>query len=364
MSAGLLLPAVHASLDTLLEQTIDFDTRDPDAPAHTVLTNRELDILEALAHLRYLTTMMLAALCWGPYNSQLRHRMHTLFHAGLVRRFRPPIIRRRAGGAPWVYELDSIGYRLLRDQRPETTPPWTQTELHSFTYAEHDLELNALLCELAARAATNAGTSGPLWHAAPFQILGPRAGRIDPEHDARPPDAHSANQLPDGHIIRPATSRPGVLEPDATLTGQHHATGEPIAILIEYDRTRRASKLTSKLARYDHFLTDGWRHTRYARQPDEPAVLFITATDTHLPNAINEADRQLTAAIAPAGRPDQARYPGREELAFTTRQRLLAGDETLTQVIAQPANAGPTHTTHVILALTRLFGAPPRPGAA
>jgi len=334
--SALLLPVVHAGVDALLTRTLHFDERDPVAPRRPPLTERDLDILYVLAELRYLTTTMVAALAWGTYNSRLRDRLHVLFHAGLIRRFRPPIVP-RSGGAQWIYELDTKGHRLLAERRPESCPPWKLSELHAFSYAEHDLELNALLCELAARAAAHRGRAGALLHAAPFTIQGPRSGAIDPDHEERPLDAHPSNELPDGDVVRPGLSHRGPLEPDATLIGKHHQTGELISVLIEYDRTRRATKLTSKFARYDYFLADGWRRTRFATQPDEPAVLFVTSTEQHLPNALREADRQLTAATGPPDDPTRMRYAGREELALTSRARLLAGDDTIFQVSPRPA---------------------------
>lgn len=353
------LPAIHASVDALTSRTLDFDDRDPNAPRALSLTDRDLDILHVLAELRYLTTAMIAALAWGVYNSRVRERLHMLFHAGLIRRFRPPLTP-GGGGAQWIYELDSRGHRALNEQRPHHCPAWTRSEIYSFSYCEHDLELNALLCELAARAAAARDRIGPLLHAAPFTIHGPNTGRLDPDQEARPLDAHSTNELPPGHLIHPGLSHAGLLEPDATLLGRHHATGQPIAVLIEYDRTRRATKLTGKLARYDHFLTDGWRRTRYARHPDEPAVLFITRTDEHLPNVLREADRQLTAHAGPDSDPTRTRYPGREELAFTSRRRLLEGDETILQTTRQasgqaPATRGTTPSLQARLPLSTLF---------
>jgi hypothetical protein len=325
-----LLPAIHASVESLTTRTLDFAERDSNAPSTLALADRDLDILHVLAELRYLTTTMIAALAWGAYSSRLRERLHALFNAGLIRRFRPPLIP-GAGGAQWIYELDTKGHRALKDRRPDRCPDWTRSEIYSFSYCEHDLELNALICELAARAAAACNRTGPLLHAAPFAMHGPRTGRIDPDHDARPLDADPTNELPPGHLVHPGTSHPGLLEPDATLLGRHRATGRPIAVLIEYDRTRKATKLTGKLARYDHFLTDGWRRTRYARHPDEPAVLFITRTDEHLPNVLREADRQLTAHAGTDSDPTRTRYPGREELAFTSRRRLLEGEDTILQ---------------------------------
>ncbi len=355
-----LLPTIHASVEALTSRTLDFDDRDPDASRALTLTDRDLDILHVLAELRYLTTTMIAALAWGAYNSRLRERLHVLFHAGLIRRFRPPLTP-GAGGAQWIYELDTRGHRTLKDRRPDHCPEWTRSEIYSFSYCEHDLELNALLCELAARAAAARDRTGPLLHAAPFAIHGPRTGRVDPDHDARPLDADPNNELPPGHLVRPGTSHAGLLEPDATLLGRHHATGQPIAVLIEYDRTRRATKLIGKLARYDHFLTEGWRRTRYARHPDEPAVLFITRTDAHLPSALREADRQLTANAGPDTDSTRIRYPGREELAFTSRRRLLDGDDTIRQTTRQagrqlpPAQAA-TPSLQARLPLSTLFG--------
>ena len=358
--SALALPEVHAGVDALLTRTLHFDERDPDAPARTQLTDRDLDILQALAELRYLTTTMLAALAWGSYNSRLRDRLHTLFNAGLIRRFRPPIVP-RGGGAQWIYELDTRGHRALADRRPERCPPWSRSELHAFSYAEHDLELNALLCELAARAAAHQLRSGPLLRAAPFDICGARSGAIDPDRDGRPLDADPGNELGDGDLVRPGLSHRGPLEPDATLLGRHHRTGAPIAVLIEYDRTRRATKLVSKLARYDHFLSDGWRRTRYARQPDEPAVLFVTSTEQHVRNVLREADRQLTAAAGPADDETRMRFPGREELAITSRPRLLAGDDRILQVAPRPSTSpasrgGAVEVTEARLPLTAVFG--------
>lgn len=353
------MPAVHRSVDTLITRTLHFDQHDGDA-RRLELTDRDLDILHALAELRYLTTAMIAALAWGSYTSRLRDRLHALFGAGLIRRFRPATMP-GGGGAQWIYELDTNGHRALTEQRPDNCPPWTLSELYSFAYAEHDLELNALLCELAARAAHHHHRTGPLLHAAPFRILGPRSGRVDPDHDARPLDAEPDNELPHGHILRPGSSQAGLLEPDATLLG-HHAGGQPIAILIEYDRTRRTSKIIGKLARYDHFLTDGWRRSRYARHPDEPAVLFITRSDEHLPGVLREADRQLTASTGPAGQAVDLRYPGRSELGFTTRSRLLAADHTIQQVPPRPRPqprqpTAAVATIEATLPLTSLFAA-------
>jgi hypothetical protein len=366
----LLLPDVFAGVETLVSQGIEFDVWEGARPK-LELTERDLDVLEALSELRYLTTGMLAVLAWGPYNTRLRERLRLLFHAGLVRRFRPPLSR-TAGGAQWVYELDVSGHRALVEHRPASTPEWSRSELFAFSYVEHDLELNVLLCELAARAARHVGASGPLWRSAPFRIQGPRSGRVDPAVERRPADADPANELPEGHFADFAWDESGVLEPDATLLGIHAGTGKPIAIMIEYDRTRRATKLIGKLGRYDHFLADGWRYTRYGRLAFEPGVFFVTRDDDHVDNVLREADRRLRWSVGPAGGRPPRRYVGREEIGVISRSQLLEDaskiltvteepdrDREIFEAIGEPWRYKPTFIEHD-LALASIFAA--RPG--
>ncbi|MBS1677923.1 MAG: replication-relaxation family protein [Actinobacteria bacterium] len=351
---ALLLGEVHAGVELLVSHTIEFDVRDGTRPRLSP-TDRDLDILEALCELRYLTTAMLAVLAWGRYNTRLRERLRLLFRAGLVRRFRPPSPP-SGGRHQWIYELDVKGHRVLRDRREGTVEHWAPSELYSLSYAEHDLELNALLCEIGARAAAHVGQDGPLWRAAPFRVQGPRSGRVDPDREARPAaDADPRSELPPGSFVDPGSSVGGVIEPDATLTGTHAVTGEPIAVLIEYDRTRRATKLVGKLARYDNFLARGWRRTRHATMPDEPGVLFVTRDEQHVGNVLREADRHLTASIVHHGERRRRHFPGREEIAVTSRGRLLDGDDTIVQVTPDPAARA--SAVEEQLSLVRLFAA-------
>lgn len=355
MTESLLLPDLHRGVEDLVSCTLEVGSVTARRPID--LRDRDLDVLQVLAELRYLTGQMLGALAWGNYHGRFRSRLSALFAAGLVRRFRPP---GRPGANHWVYELAPTGYRALQAQRAEQAPRWREAELHSFAYAEHDLELNALLCELGARAAAHVGARGPLLRAAPFAMLGPRAGRIDPQHEGRPLEASSSNELPADHVVRPGRSQDGILEPDATLIGTEATSGEPLTVLIEYDRTRRSGKLIGKLPRYDGFLAVGWRRSRYAAFAGEPAVLFVLRDDEHLPHVLREADRELTAWVGPVGVDDlQGRFPGREELAFTTRSRILAGADTVLQVSPRPseANGGWTESAAIetLLPLSRLF---------
>jgi hypothetical protein len=359
MTASVLLPELHAGVDALVQRTVEFGRRDTRSPIK--LTDRDVAVLAALLELRYLTSTMIAALVWGSYNTRLRVRLLALFNAELVRRFRPRLAH-GAGEAQWVYELDRAGYRLLSQRAEGDCPRWKRTDLAAFSYAEHDLECNALLCEIAARAAARHGRSGPLLSCAPFEMHGALTGRLDPTRDGRPADADPSNLLPDGVVVRPGSSFADVVEPDATLSGHHHRTGEGLAVLIEYDRTRKATKLASKLARYDHLVSDGWRRTALARHAHEPTVLFILREERQLGDVLREADRLLTAWVGPSGgQLAHGRFPGREEIGFTTRDWLMAGDDRVLQVQPLPSAAPrrPIPTVETTFPLAALFGPPP-----
>ncbi len=188
---------------------------------------------------------------------------------------------------------------------------------------------------LAARAAWAAGREGPLIDAAPFQMLGPRSGAVDPRREVRADDASAASDLGERHV-HPEASTPGVLKPDATLVGVTDR-GERTAVMLEYDRTRRASKQLTRLRRYDHFLTAGWRQSRYATLDVEPALVVVCADERQLPTFVRAADAELTAWIGgPHAGQRNGEHIEREQVGFTTRDRLLAGDGRLLQVPLLP----------------------------
>jgi hypothetical protein len=86
-------------------------------------------------------------------------------------------------------------------------------DIHSIAYVEHDLQVNALVLDLAHRA--RAG-EGPLLDEMPFAWHGPRRGEIDPREEQRPEGESEtrARMLP---RFFHGGSREGVIKPDATL---------------------------------------------------------------------------------------------------------------------------------------------------
>jgi hypothetical protein len=115
-----------------------------------------------------------------------------------------------------------------------------------------------------------------------------------------------------------------VLEPDATLLGAHAQSGLPFAVLFEYDRTRRPAKQRDRWRRYDRFLTDTRRHSRFADHHSAPLVVYVVAHTRMLPAFLREAEKHLTAWTGPPQTsPEQRVYPGRSLVLFTSRERLL-----------------------------------------
>jgi len=309
--------------------------RRPDVTPPCRLTRRDLRLLTFLHDFGYATTRMLAGLFWGRMGTATHERLKLLHDVGMVDKLRPRV-GRDDGSHEWIYRLAALGWRTILDASLAADgEDYTPAELTSIAYVEHDVQVAGLVTTVAARAARAAGREGPLIDAAPFRMLGPRSGTVDPRREMRAADASLASDLGERRV-RVELSVPGVLRPDATLLGVTDH-GERTAVMVEYDRTRRASKQLTRLRRYDHLLTEGWRRSRYAALDVEPAVLVVCSDERQLPTFVGAADRELTAWI---GGPHCSRrsgeHTGREQIGFTTRDRLLAGDDRILQVPSLP----------------------------
>jgi hypothetical protein len=194
----------------------------------------------------------------------------------------------------------------------------------------------ALVTRLAALAARAAGREGPLVDAAPFRLIGPRGGAIDPR-DEEPAPNPSAFAQRKPTFVRLERATPGVLMPDATLLWEIDGAAQ-VAVMIEYDRTRRATKQLRRLRRYDWFLAEGWRASRYATLPTEPVVLVVCADERQLRPFAHAADTELRAWVRDdaSSLRDDSPHPGRDQVGFTTRERLLTGNWNVLQVPPMP----------------------------
>jgi hypothetical protein len=318
--------------------------RRPADPPPCRLTRRDLRLLAFLHDFGYATTRILAALFWGRMGTATHERLKLLHDVGMVDKLRPRV-GRDDGSHEWIYRLTALGWRTIRDAGMAADgEDYMPAELTSIAYVEHDVQVAGLVTALAARAVGAAGREGALIDAAPFRMLGPRSGAVDPRREARADDASAASDLGERHV-HPEASMAGVLKPDATLIGVSDG-GERTAVMLEYDRTRRASKQLTRLRRYDHFLTAGWRQSRYAVLDVEPALLVVCSDERQLPTFVRAADAELTAWIGgPHASHRHGEHTGREQVGFTTRERLLTGDGRLLQVplLPPPVRRGRVH---------------------
>lgn len=322
---------LHAGVG-LSAGTIQWGRR-PKLPAPVGLTIRDLRLMALLHDTNYLSASQLTLLGWGNAERAAQERLKRLHDAGYLDRFRPLAAR---GTREWNYRLTHTGWETLAaHELAADARHYTPAEITSISYTEHDLQLAAIILHIATAAA--APGPGGLLDRMPFQWQGHRSGRIEPTIAAQADRAPAAN-LPPGVRLHPGRSRPGYLEPDATLTGR--VGDERFAVLIEYDRTNRPHKQTDRLRRYEHFLLDGWRHTHFATHATPPSVLFLTAREQPLARLIQTADETFTAWHgAQHATPRQGTHPARQRTVFTSRQRILKGDWTMQRTPSLPPDA-------------------------
>ena len=325
--------------------------RRPESPPACSVMDRDLRLLRFVHDFGYVSTSTLAAMFWGRYGSAVRERLKLLHDIGLLDKLRPRV-GRTMGAPEWVYRLTLLGWRVLRDQgEPADAETFRPAKLTSIAYVEHDVQVAALMAQITARAAEFVGRTGPLIDTAPFELLGPRSGTIDPRVERRAPDASAASDLA-GRRVRLGSAHPGVLKPDATMIGVDRH-GNRTAVMFEFDRTRRPSKQVERLQRYDWFLTVGWRESRYACLDIEPAVLFVCDEQASMPAFVRTASASTGAALADtrntAGSLERV---GREQLGFTTSRHLMLGDGAVLQC---PGDLGASEPVTARLDLSQLF---------
>ncbi len=310
----------RGSGEDLSAGTIQWGRRESPAP-YVALTDRDLRLMAMLYDANYLSASQLVLLGWGRYHGRAGERRLKRLHDGAyLDRFRPV---RATGRAQWNYRLSENGFGALAER--DITPAghtYTPAAINSISYAEHDLQLAALVIHIAEEATGE--RAGGLLDRMPFTWKGPRTGRIE-ARSTGPVQRSPAALLPAGTALYHARSRRGYLEPDATLIC---GSGDDAwAVLIEYDRTDRPHKQVDRMRRYDHWILDGWRHGPFASHSVPPAVLFLTSRERPLRQLIKTADRTFSAWYGHehAG-PREGVHPARERVLFTSRERVLRGD--------------------------------------
>lgn len=327
------------------------------APPMMCLTDRDLRLMALLLDVNYLLTSQLVMLGWGSSRTRAaQRRLKVLHDGGFLDRFRPV---RRIGSAEWIYRLSTRGWKALASQEVvDGSARYKPAAFTSISYTEHDLQLSALILGIALAA--GGSSTDRLIDTMPFTWHGPRSGRIawrgpsggridrdwddELDWDARGEldldghvevDRSPAAQLPPDTRLYRCRSRSGYLEPDATLIGG--SAEDRFAVLVEYDRTDRPHKQIDRLRRYDWWLLQGWRETHFATHASPPTVVFLTSRERPLRRLVETADDVLSAwyGRGDAG-PRGGTHPAREQILFTSRDRIRAGDWTMERTPSLP----------------------------
>ncbi len=275
---------------------------------------RDFAIVRDVHRYKFLSAPQIAELWWpGRDLWCAQRRLHKLFKAGLLDRFRPVA---RRGSFPWTYHVGELGHRMLREGG--ALPPTARFRprmVYDFGHVLHELHLNAWV--LALRRA--AGKRFLEWE-------GERT--IEPPRQTREQMRHSIRHVYGDwtvHGMRDERERP--IYPDAVLELERKDGDGYNTYLIEFDRTRRVDKNFEKFRRYDTFLTWWWNRTPEALDLDPPYVIFVCQEEEQLRAFVRAADHELTghhwhASVAP----EEYRFIGRERILFCLEWHAHAGN--------------------------------------
>jgi hypothetical protein len=87
---------------------------------------------------------------WGGDSTCTRRRLRLLHDRGLIDKFRPAA---PAGSYEWNYRLTEEGWRMLSDRGMSADRElYKPADIHSISYVEHDLQVNALVLHAGAEA--------------------------------------------------------------------------------------------------------------------------------------------------------------------------------------------------------------------
>jgi hypothetical protein len=291
---------------------------------------RDLEILRALFRHRFLLTSQIADEWWpGKSLYAAQRRLLRMTAAGWVTRFRPRLSK---GKHEWIYQLDRKGFELgkrawgLDGHYIEAEAKWRPRHVTEYSAVEHDLQLNAWVFAYRRLAGENV-----------IEWLGPEQGRIDvPTTYDRDRRRFRRVDLQDATLASRSYDHPralqlehfGPLFPDATLTLWCDSIGAEVDLLVEFDRTRRATKNVDKLHRYDAFLTAWcWMTDRYKHAKELPYVIFVCPGEREARSLMRVADREVTGEYRNYGRPPRHGWPrpGRERMLFVAEEDVHDG---------------------------------------
>jgi hypothetical protein len=306
------VPDTYTELDEYDDATGLRWQKRPAGPHKPPLPRKDdLDVLAALHELRFLTASQVAR--WfmpGRALRSVQHRLNQMFRVGWVRRCE--IKTGRRGHTQRVYALDQIGFELIQANRFRTAlarlvdpdAKWRAPAVEDPRLILHDLHANAWLFAFEHVVAPNVlrGWRGP--RAARLEVPGEKVRgqwvAISPETVPLGTGHHLADlQLDEFQPVRPDLA----IELDLSLGDARRR----VELLVELDRSGRASSNYDKFRRYDALL-NGWAMAlpRYKAIGEPPIVLFVVEDDDKATQFLRAADRIMTGRVGKWGVPEAA----------------------------------------------------------
>jgi hypothetical protein len=317
----------------------------------------DLEILALVATLKHVLTSQIHRR-FNPSRSitTTQRRLKRLSDAGLVERFQ--FHRPDGGGVPMCYVITPEGLGLVRtDQQRalegEAEEPTIGASLPTpsteggrrLRQARRDVHVAGWVLALErlcspARCALRGLDDSVL--SPPMRSSGDRRIRLSPAdlrlpagrtpHDfLRTEAGGEAVEVEYFETVRPNAimELPGERRGGASDVGDTGAA-RPLAIdvLVEFDDRLPPGAPTSKLERYDHFLTGWIVHTRrYGRRGDAvPLLVFVCRDRSRAREFARRADPVLRACRAYAGEyPFDWDYPARESILFASERDVHEG---------------------------------------
>jgi protein involved in plasmid replication-relaxation len=312
--AALGSQARRGAPDTITELDLDpsgvvWEKRPPGPHKPPLPRRDDLEVLAALHEFRFLLTSQIGRrFVAGRKERSVRHRLNLMFRAGWLRRCE--ITSRKAGHNQRVWALDEAGYELIQANRGRTElarhidpeARWRSPEVEDPRLILHDLHAAAWLFALEQLLAPGVLRG---WR-------GPRAARIDPPGERVRGQWVQMNldTVPLGtgqHLSDLALEEFKPVKPDLAVEldlsiGQERRR---VDLLVELDRTGRASSNLEKFRRYDALITAwGMSHGRYKALGEPPVTVFVVEDDEKAQQFLRAADNVITGRLGKWGTPE------------------------------------------------------------
>ncbi len=314
------------------------------------LSTQEHQLLDILARLPLSAPAVLATLINNPPKERrlrqlLRERLHD---QGLVSAS-TLTLERRSGRPPTVYAVSARGREWLRNEhqrlQPDKPPPEYLRPDRSLpapgrgSTVPHTLAVQLVIGALRQYGGTDVKIA---WRTP----LMP-GGRLDVGmiHTDRRDKRIRLEDLTGrtGHTVTgdALATAPGVVEPDAIVHMTGHVAGQrrSLAMLLEIDRTDRASYNTEKLVAYDHFLA-GWCQRTRTFASARPLVVFVARSPRSALHILARANEAMTVGVGTSGHDCHAyQYYGRMHIAFTCMDWILGSHAYALRMAPVPAES-------------------------